>query len=163
MISHLDISKYTENGNLLGSEQGEQILEGIQGELNKLLVGDILLLDFQNIRHATPDSLIGIVSAVNQLKGREFQDKYIILKLNRENVGLESTFTLILKEDGIVVPSLDEEDNWTVLGALTKAQRETLEIIGKRGEMTSTEASEQLNIPIRGGSRNCEKNNDLPF
>jgi predicted transcriptional regulator len=148
MVRHFDLSKYTETGNLLGCEQGQRVLAAIQEELNRLPAGGILLLDFRNIRDATPACLIEILTAIDKLKQLEFQDKYLILKLERANVDLKTGLSLVLKEKKCVIPNIDENGNWEVLGELTKAQKETIEFIKERGEVTSREISQRLNLPI---------------
>lgn len=156
-----DIRKYSESENLLSREQGLRILEGIKEDLSKFPVGGILLLDFRNICYATPTCLIEILSVVNGFKHREFQNKYLILKLESNNRDLKDNLLLLLNEKKIVLPSFDEKGNWTILGELTKAQRDTLEIVRERGEVTSTEISNLFNIPVNAASNRLKDLYDM--
>lgn len=156
-----DMRKYSGSKNLLSREQGQRIFEGIKDELKKLPSGGILFLDFRNIRYATHSCLIEMLSVIKEFKQREFQDKYLILKLESTNLDLKDTLFLVLKENRIVIPSLDEKDNWEILGELTKAQRDTLEILRERGEVTSTEISTLLDIPINAASNRLKDLYDM--
>lgn len=161
MAHHFNLSKYTENGNLLGREKGGQILTEVQKELDRLPVGETLLLDFQNINYTTHDCLIEILSVVIRNRGYEFHDKYILLKLDSTNHSLIDGLNMIFKERNCVIPSIDEKGNWKVLGCLTKAQRDTVEAIVERGEVTSTEIGEILDIQISAASNRLKDLYDM--
>lgn len=152
MIDYLDMNKYSDNRNLLGSEKGKKILEKIHKELNNLPMERVLLLDFSNIRYATSDCLTEILNVIDRLKRWEFKDKYILLKLKSTNVSLMNTFCLVLKEKRTVIPSIDEKKNLKFLGKLTKCQKETIDLIKKEGKTTSNDISKLLDIPISAAS-----------
>ena len=147
-----DIKKFSEKGNLLSHEQGQRIREGIKKELKKLAYGEILFLDFRNIRYVTPACLIEILLVYNELQKREFQNKYLIILLESNNYDLKESFSLILKEKKDVVLCLDEKGKWEVLGEFTKAQTDTLFVVFERQEITSTELSGYFNIAINAAS-----------
>jgi DNA-binding transcriptional ArsR family regulator len=155
-----DLRKYSGGENLLSRKQGQRILEAIKKELNKLPLGGVLLLDFQNIRYATPACLVEFLIVFNGTSNasakapmqREFHDKYLILKLESANYDLKDSLDFVLKERNSAVPSLDENGNRKVLGELTKARKDTLEIVRESGGVTSTEISRLFNIPINAAS-----------
>ena len=101
------------------------------------------------------------LNVVNVLKEREFQDKYLILKLESTNRDLKDSLIIILNGKKIAIPSLDEKGNLEILGELTKAQRDTLEIVRERGEVTSTEISQLLDIPINAANNRLKDLYDM--
>ncbi len=160
-IQQIDIRQYSSSENLLSREQGRRIFQRIEEELRTLSEGGILLLDLRNISYATVACLIEILYILDMPRERGFQDKYIILKSDSRNRDLNDCLTLALKEKGKAVSLVDEKGNCRVLGELTKAQRDTLEIIRDRREATSTEISKLLNIPINAASNRLKDLYDM--
>lgn len=160
-IQQIDIRQYSKNENLLSREQGRRIFQRIEEELRKLPEGGILLLDLRNISYATAACLIEILSILDVPREREFQDKYIVLKSDSRNRDLNDCLTLALKEKSKAILWVDEKGNCCVLGELTKAQKDTLEIIRNRRKATSTEISKLLNIPISAASNRLKDLYDM--
>ncbi len=160
-IQQIDIRQYSRKENLLSREQGRRILQRIEDDLRKLPEGGILLLDLRNISYATAACLIEILSVLDVPRERAFQDKYIVLKSDSRNRDLNDCLTLALKEKGKAVWWVDGKGNCRVLGELTKAQKDTLEIIRNRREATSTEIGELLNIPINAASNRLKDLYDM--
>jgi DNA-binding transcriptional ArsR family regulator len=160
-IRQIDIRQYSGNENLLSREQGRRIFQRIEQELRKLPEGGVLLLDLRNISYATAACLIEVLSILDVPRERELQDKYIVLKSDSRNRDLNACLTLALKENGKAILWVDEKGNCLVLGELTKAQRDTLEIIRNRREATSTEISKLLNIPINAASNRLKDLYDM--
>ena len=152
ILQQINIKKYNKGGNLLSREQGHRISEIIKKELNKLQGEEILFLDFQHIRYATPACLNEILISLNRMEKNEFKDKYTILLLKSSNRDLKESFIFILKEICGVIMCFDEKGKWEILGEITKAQRDTLKIVIKKKEITSTELSTLFNIPINAAS-----------
>lgn len=160
-IQQIDIRQYSKNENLLSREQGRQIFQRIEEELKKLSQGGILLLDLRNISYATAACLIEILYILDVPREREFQDKYIVLRLDSINRDLNDCLTLALKEKSRAISWVDEKGNCRVLGELTKAQKDTLEIIRDRPEATSTGVAKILNIPINAASNRLKDLYDM--
>jgi hypothetical protein len=160
-IQQIDIRQYSRNENLLSREQGRRIFQRIEEELRKLSEGGILLLDLRNISYATAACLIEILNILDVPREREFQDKYVVLKSDSRNRDLNDCLILALKEKGKAISWVDEKGNCRVLGELTKAQKDTLEIIRNRREATSTEMSKLLNIPINAASNRLKDLYDM--
>jgi DNA-binding transcriptional ArsR family regulator len=160
-IQQIDIRQYSRNENLLSREQGRRISQRIEEELRRLPEGGILLLDLRNISYATAACLIEILSILDVPGERELQDKYVVLKSDSRNRDLNDCLTLALKERSKAILWVDEKGNCRVLGELTKAQRDTLEIIRNRREATSTEISELLKIPINAASNRLKDLYDM--
>ncbi len=160
-IQQIDIRQYSSSENLLSREQGRRIFQRIEEELRTLSEGGILLLDLRNISYATVACLIEILYILDVPRERGFQDKYVILRSDSRNRDLNDCLTLALKEKGKAVSLVDESGKCRVLGELTKAQRDTLEIIRDRREATSTEISKLLNIPINAASNRLKDLYDM--
>lgn len=151
-IQKLDIREFSGSKDLFTREQGQRVSEEIRSELEKVSSGGILLLDFSKIRSATPSCLVEILSIFGQPEHPELRDKYPVLKLESTNRDLRYSILLTLKEKNSVILSFDEQGNWMVLGKLTKAQKDTFEIVAGREETTSTEISRLMDIPINAAS-----------
>ena len=160
-IQQIDIRQYSRKENLLSREQGRRIFQRIEDDLRKLPEGGILLLDLRNISYATAACLIEILSVLDVPRERAFQDKYIVLKSDGRNRDLNDCLILALKEKSMAILSVDEKGDCRVLGELTKAQRDTLEIIKNRREATSSEISRLLNIPISAASNRLKDLYDM--
>ena len=83
------------------------------------------------------------------------------MRSDHANHDLNDCLLLALKEKSRVIPWLDEKGNWKVLGELTKAQNDTLEIIRERKEVTSAEMSKILNVPISAASNRLKDLYDM--
>lgn len=145
-ILEFNVRKYSANEDLLSYKQGHHIYLTIKETLEKHSSECFLIIDFRQIRYITPVCLIEVMKVISELKQQEFQGKYIALRLESTNYNLIFCLTMILNKSNIKVLSIDENGNYGIIGMLTKAQKDALELVKKMKRVTSTEIGNILNI-----------------
>lgn len=152
-----DLGSLAEDGNLLQRRLGEKAFLTLKKELRKLPKGGILLLDFRRVKHATSTCLFEILRIFDEARNAEYEGKYLLLRLDLRNEDFVDCLSLAIKERGIVLPAIDRKGRWMLLGELSKALRETLELVREREEVTSGQVGGYFNIPISAASNRLKQ------
>ena len=157
MVQNFDLSSLAEDGNLLQRRLGERAFLLSKRELWKLPPGGVLFLDFRKIKCATSTFLVEILRIFEEAKNAEYEGKNLLLRLDLRKGDFVDCLNLVIKERGIVLPAIDERGEWMLLGELSKALRETLELIRERGEITSNQIGSHFDIPISAASNRLKQ------
>ena len=155
IVKNFDLNSLAEDGNLLQRKLGEKIFLILKKELRKLPKGEVLLLDFRMVKYATSTCLVEILRIFDETKN--YEEKYLLLRLNLRNEDFVDCLSLAIKERGIVLPAIDGKGRWMLLGELSKALRETLELVREREEVTSGQVGGHFNIPISAASNRLKQ------
>ncbi len=156
-VQNFEVDSLTEGGNLLQRRIGERAFLILKKELRKLPKGGVLLLDLRKIKYATSTCLVEILRIFDEAKNTEYEGKHLLLRLNLKNEDLVDCLNLAVKERGAVLPAMDERGRWRFLGELSKALRETLELVRRKGEVTSNQIGSHFNIPISAASNRLKQ------
>lgn len=148
----VDLHAVSDNGCLLKRTLGEKICIDLRKELRDLEAGDMLSVDMRKVKYATSSCLSEILRIFEAASGSEYEDKSLVFRVNLKNEELVDCLSFAVKGKGIVVPAFDERKNWRIFGDLSKALRDTLEILGARDTVTSTQVSKQFSIPLSAAS-----------
>ncbi len=152
-----DLFASSKDGNLLKRRLGEKIHLDLRGELRALPDGGILFLDIRRVKFATSSCLNEILRVFDESKSPEFNSKFVLLRANFRNEELIDCLNYVIKDKGIVVPAIDEEDNWQLIGDLSKALRDTLEFVREKTGVTSTQVSSYFEIPLSAASNRLKQ------
>jgi len=157
IVRNVELSSLSKDGNLLQRELGERTFLVLKRELRKLPKGGILLLDFRQVKYATSSCLVEILKIFDEAKNADYEGKYLLLRLDRKNEDFVDCLNLTVKERGMVLPAIDEKGEWTLIGELSLALRETLELVRRKGEVTSNQIGSRFNIPISAASNRLKE------
>lgn len=148
----LSLLRESQTENLFTKEQGQHIYERIRQELLDLPSPGLLVLDFRKIQHITLPCLRQILAIFQEYDSSAFAKKSLLIKLHDANSDLKESFSLVAKEESLVLLCCDVEGNWEILGHLTHALRVTLEMVQKLGRATSEQVSEALGLRLSAAS-----------
>lgn len=160
-LREINVSNYSKKEYILGFDQYQQVIESIFEELETLPKGGFLFLDFRDVRYVTCAFLENIISLFGKPGRQEIQDRYIVLYLDKINIELMKSIILLLKQKNFVIPYIDEMGNISFLGDLTKAQKDTLEIVREKKSVTSSNVSEIFGIPVTAASNRLKELYDM--
>ncbi len=157
IVKNFDLSSLAEDGNLLQRKLGEKIFLILKKELRKLPKGEVLLLDFRMVKYATSTCLVEILRIFDETRNVEYERKHLLLRLDLRKEDFVDCLNLSIKDRSIVLPAIDGKGRWMLLGELSKALRETLELVREREEVTSGQVGGHFNIPISAASNRLKQ------
>lgn len=156
-IKNIDLNSSSEGGSLLKRKLGEKIFLNLRKELRAVPNGGILSLDFRRVKFATASCLGEILRIFDEMKRSEFEGIFFLLRVNLKNEELVDCLNYVVKHRGTVIPVLDENNNWRLIGDLSKALRDTLELMEEKHTITSTEVSRHFEIPLSAASNRLKQ------
>lgn len=119
--------------------------------------GGILFLDSRQVKYATSSCLVEILKIFDEAKNADYEGKYLLLRLDLKNEDFVDCLSLTVKERGMVLPAIDEKGGWTLVGELSRALRETLELVRKKRRATSNQIGSHFSIPISAASNRLKE------
>lgn len=99
----------------------------------------MLLIDLTKLRQASYPALREVLSVVEVLRTARHDEKYLVFYIDQRNRDLVESIEMIAQARGHLIRAIDRSGAWHNFGKLTKAERDTLEIVEQRGELTSRE------------------------
>jgi hypothetical protein len=149
-VGNLNIEGVTTAKFLATREEGKLVREYIADELEKLIAGEVLLLDFSKviiIDWSCSDEIIAKI--VSRLKGKEFGDKYICLsnlsKNHKENINAA------LSDKNLATVMLDNNE-LSVIGSINTYLHETFKYVINNKEVTARQLADDLKVQINTAS-----------
>ena len=136
----------------MSREAGERIGAAIGEALRMLAPQAALIVDCAGIQSATASALY---AAWESAGVNSCPDRYLMLRIPREQRELCEAVAHLAQEWGVVVPTTDEANNWRVLGKLTIAEAQTLDTVRSQTSeefITAALLAERLDIRISAAS-----------
>ena len=142
----LDVYPLTGGGMLFGGEAGHKVYRAIYERLRQTPRGGVLLVDLSRVRQASHKALKEVLSVVEVLRTSKFEERYVVFRMETRDRDLVESIEVVAKHGGGIIPVVDERGVRHNFGKLTKAERDTLGAVERRGEMTSKELRELLGL-----------------
>jgi hypothetical protein len=153
----IDLYAYSKKGQLLERKLGERIQVEVRRALRNLWSENILILNFQHIKFTTSSCLKEIIRIYEELKGREFKDYFVLLKMDLRNEEMIDCLSYVVTDRRMVVPTIDERNHWRLFGKLSKALEDSLQLVREKGFATSSQASAYFHIPLSAASNRLKQ------
>jgi hypothetical protein len=152
-----DLYPLTEGGNLLGLHIGQAIHELITSRLLGLPRGSILLIDLSQVRQASHTALRQVLSALATVRDTEMEERYLLFHVDMDNQDLVQSLQILARDQKYVIPVVNRTGSWHAFGRLTKSERDTLEIVLKYQEVTSTQLANRLHLLTSAASNRLRR------
>ncbi len=144
------------SSDLVTRQSGQVIRERIERDIAKEKDGEVVALDFSKIGiidYSCADEIVA--KLISRLVSGEYGDKYIVLKGLNENQKENIEVALERKDLAVMAEIIREktEDRRqmaevkVLLGSLNNYLLETLNLILRKGKITASELSGELNLP----------------
>lgn len=134
-------------GEIVGTrEQGSKVRPEILHQLREIPEGETLILDFDGVQVFSGSFADEVVALPYQrLVNGEYGDRYIVIRSKEREVLEDLEAKLEKRELAILVIRNGE---WEVIGPLAEHLNETLRVIVSRGEISTPELAEVLDISL---------------
>jgi hypothetical protein len=153
----LDVHPLTDGGNLLGLHSGQAIYALISHRLLSLPRGSVLLVDLSQVRQASPSALRQVLATLAMVRGPELEERYLIFHVDLDNQDLVQSLQLLARDQKDVIPVVNRTGSWHAFGRLTKSERDTLDIVLKHQEVTSTQLARCLHLLTSAASNRLRR------
>jgi hypothetical protein len=117
----------------------------------------VLLIDFTKLRQASYPALREVLSVVNVLRAAKHEEKYLVFYVDLRNRDLVESIEMIARARGHLIPVLDRSGDRHYFGKLTKAERDTLEVVEQHGALTSSELHHRSGLPPSAASNRLRR------
>jgi hypothetical protein len=137
---------------LVTRQTGQKIFQRLEKEIIKTASQQSIVLDFAGvgvIDYSCADEVI--VKLISRLQTNEYGDKYILFSnltpTQKDNIHVA------LERRNLAALELKKNDGgWGIIGALENYLLKTLEIIMAKGELSSSQLSDSLNLELNTAS-----------
>ncbi|HVG34287.1 MAG TPA: hypothetical protein VM911_14550 [Pyrinomonadaceae bacterium] len=153
----LNLHDLTGRDTLFDSNAGCRVYRAINRKLRRLPGGSVLLVDLTRLREASYGSLKEVLSAVDLLREAKHHEKYLVFCIDQRNHDLIESIEMIARSRGHLIPVIGRNGDWHNLGKLTKAERDTLELVEKYGALTSKELHKRFGLLLSAASNRLRR------
>lgn len=158
MFAHrLDANSLADEGYLLDRTAGRKVREAVARQLSRLPRGSVLLVDLSRLRRASYTALREVFSLVDLIRSPKFEGKYLVFCAGTRNLDLSESIEITVEARGSMIPLIDCKGEWHNFGKLTKAERETMEAVERRGRLTSLELRGQFGMLASAASNRLRR------
>ncbi len=134
------------SSDLVTRQSGQVIRERIERDIERERNGSVIALDFSKIGvvdYSCADEIVA--KLISRLLGDEYGDKYIVLTGLNENQ--KENIEVALERKDLAVPAQMRDRSRVLVGNLNNYLQKTLDLIVKKGRITSGELSRTLKLP----------------
>lgn len=136
---------------LMTRQLGQKLFLRIEKEIQEKDNGTTVVLDFAGvgaIDYSCADEVMA--KLVSRIELNEYGDKYIYLEnltpTQQENIHVA------LERKNLAILELKQDKNWAIVGVVNDYLYKTLEVIMKRGAVSSSELAEMLKLELNTAS-----------
>jgi hypothetical protein len=152
----LDLGCLTNSPNLIDRATGKSVCAAVLAELEQLAPQGLLILDCCGVQSASYSGLSAMALVFLPPRARELQDRYLMVKVESHQSDFSEAVEHVAREQGIVIPAIDDQGNLFVFGRLTVADTEALEAVwnaGNTGGLTASVFADRLSVVIAATSK----------
>ncbi len=136
---------------LMTRQLGQKIFSRIEKEINGSEGADTIILDFSGvgaIDYSCADEVMARL--VSRLELNEYGDKYVYLAnltpTQQENIHVA------LERKNLAILEIKPDNGWQIIGVINDYLFKTLEVIMKRGSVSSSELAQMLKLELNTAS-----------
>ncbi|MBN2482987.1 MAG: STAS-like domain-containing protein [Candidatus Omnitrophica bacterium] len=135
---------------LVTRQVGRVVFSKLESEIKGLAEGTVLVIDFSGIGaidYSCADEIFA--KLISRLQLNEYGEKYIAFK--NLTSGHKENIQIVLEKKDLAV-LIREKNGWDILGALDDYLLQTLKVIMKEGQLSSSELSVRFDLALNTAS-----------
>jgi len=145
---HKILREELKNGssNLVTRQSGQAIRERIERDMEREKAGEVVTLDFSKIGvidYSCADEIVA--KLISRLLGDEYGDRYIVLTGLNENQ--RENIEVALERKDLAALARMRDGSRVLIGRLNNYLQKTLDLVLKKGKLSSGELSHMLKLP----------------
>jgi hypothetical protein len=133
------------DGDLRDRSDGLRVCTAVQKKFHRLPKETLLLLDLSKVLRIAHSALEVLLSSAKTLVAVR-EGKYLLFQVDKKNRDLVESLEVLARDRDYKVPIIDTTGKWHVIGRLTKAESETMNLVLQSKGITSAQLKDRLHI-----------------
>lgn len=147
---------------LIGSDlvehaAGRRVFEDVTARLRRPTGDGRFIVDLTGLRQVGYLALVELLALQDTVRAAEMEERYLIYRVDPDQHELLELLGVALRSRRMALPLVDTAGAHRVLGRLTRSERDTLEFVLRRKEVTSVELGDQFALESSAASNRLRR------